>query len=331
MPLIFDEKALGLRRIDVPTAVGDVVVRTGRRSSATATILLHGAAGSWTTWTPLMQASDRTDSPLADIIAIDLPGWGESSDAVARAGAPLPATVGANERARHAEITVTDLAAATAEIARSLGYTRWSIIGHSLGGLIALDLAALEPDATTSVLLVSATGRGVLDAIRRPVRGGLRLPWFAGMLFTMRALSPVDAGARRLVHALNAARLLAPLSKPLFADRRRVDRTAIDALAVEVRPRSFARAAQAARVYDETVWRDIHCPVRAVRGARDVFVRADDGAGFAALIADFDEVTVRDAGHFAALERPDTVLEVYGRLAAHAAAHRVSGTRSVEP
>lgn len=306
MALTFDEGTLGLRRVVVPTAVGDVVVRTGRRSGETATILLHGAAGSWTTWTPLIEASDAGSSPLADVIAVDLPGWGESPDAAAPPRENLPG--------QYADVSVTGLAQATAQIARHLGYERWRIIGHSLGGLIALDLAALEPAATSSVTLVSGTGRGVLDAIRRPVRGGLRLPWFAGMLLIMRALSPVDAGARRLVRVLHSAHLLATLSAPLFDDRRPVDQSAVEALSAEVRPRSFARAARAAKVYNESVWRDIRCPVRSIRGERDAFVRADDGAGFASLIHDFAEVTVSNAGHFAALEHPDAVLDVLAHL-----------------
>lgn len=304
MALTFDEGTLGLRRVVVPTAVGDVVVRAGRGSGETATILLHGAAGSWTTWTPLIEASDAGDSPLGDIVAIDLPGWGESPDAVAPENLP----------GQHADVSVTDLAQATAQIARHLGHERWRVIGHSLGGLVALDLAAIEPAATSSVTLVSGTGRGVLDAIRRPVRGGLRLPWFAGMLLIMRAMAPIDAAARNLVRLLHAVRLLSPLSAPLFADRHRIDPSAVEALSGEVRPRSFARAARAAKVYDESVWRDIRCPVRSIHGEHDAFVRAGDGADFASLIGDFGEVTLSDAGHFAALERPDAVLEVLKRL-----------------
>ncbi len=162
LPLRTDGTALGLQRLVVPTSVGEVVVHADRRAGGPATLLLHGAAGSWTTWTPLIAASALgTDAPLTDIVALDLPGWGES---------------GGFGRIR----SVEEVADAVVEVARALGYSSWRIVGHSLGGFIALDVAARHPAATVGVTLVSATGTGVLDAIRRPLRGGRALPWFAG-------------------------------------------------------------------------------------------------------------------------------------------------------
>ncbi|MBU4465373.1 MAG: alpha/beta fold hydrolase, partial [Actinobacteria bacterium] len=215
-----DETALGLRRAVARTDVGEIVVRVGRPAGGPATILLHGAAGSWTTWTPLLRAADRAGTPLTDVIAPDLPGWGESGGGVGSV----------------AEISVT-----LATLARSLGYESWRIAGHSLGGLIALDLAAREPRATIGVALVSPTGAGVLDAIRRPVRGGVLLPGFAGMLLAMRILSRV--GGRTVVRGLHRLGWLAALSAPLFRDGSRVDASVIAALADEVRPTAFSHAA----------------------------------------------------------------------------------------
>ncbi len=45
-----------------------------------------------------------------------------------------------------------------------------------------------------------------------------------------------------------------------------------------------------------------------MRGSRDVFAGEADAAAFVAFVRDFDEVRLRDAGHFANLERPDAVL-----------------------
>lgn len=287
LPVLVDGTELGLRRVVVPTSVGAIVVRTGRATGGAATILLHGAAGSWRTWTPLIAASDSAGQPLNDVVAIDLPGWGESGDA---------------ERVR----SVADMADAIAEVARARGYTRWRIVGHSLGGFIALDVAAQHPDATDGVVLVSASGAAVLDAIRRPIRGGSRLPWFAGMLLIMRtlaALGRVGAALIRLVHRL---RVLPWLAAPLFAAPAHPSVTA--ALAGEIRPVAFARAARLAAAYSERRWTAIHCPVRSVRGTRDVFAGETDAAAFVALIPDIREVRLPDAGHFAHIERSDAVL-----------------------
>ncbi|WP_438353758.1 alpha/beta fold hydrolase [Microbacterium sp. CJ88] len=300
--LLTRERDLGLRRVVVPTALGRIVVRTGRRAGGPATILLHGAAGSWTTWTPVIAASDRSAAPLTDVVAVDLPGWGESGDLAATADA-------------------SDLAAAVIEVARALGYDRWRLVGHSLGGFVALELAAQEPGSTLSVTLVSPSGAGVLDAVRRPLRGGMRTPGFAGMLLTMRLLAAFGAGGRGLVRLLARAGWMRALSAPLFARPRIVHASVIDALPEEIRPRAFARAARRAAAYDTDRWRRVTCPVHAVRGVRDVFAGPDDRAVFASLLPGFVETRLPDAGHFAHIERPDAVLTVLREAVQGSPAH----------
>lgn len=284
------ERTLGLRRVTVPTAAGRVVVRAGRRAGGPATILLHGAAGSWTTWTPLIADSDRSGHPLCDVVAPDLPGWGESR--------PLPEGAG-----------VAELSAAVAAVARGLGYASWHVVGHSLGGFVALDLAAREPAATLSVTLVSPTGRSVTDAVRRPVTGGRHLPGFAGMLLAMRLLRALGPAGAALLRGLRRTGLLRVLAAPLFAHPRAVHRSVADALADEIRPASFVRAAGLAARYDTGLWRGIRCDVHAVRGRRDVFTADGDAEVFRADIPQFTERVVDDAGHFAHIEAPRAVLE----------------------
>jgi pimeloyl-ACP methyl ester carboxylesterase len=302
--LVTRDRDLGLRRRSVVTPLGRVVVRAGRATgSATATILLHGAAGSWTTWTPLIVASDRTPAPLADLVIPDLPGWGESG--------ALPAEAG-----------VAAMSDAVAAVARGLGYTSWRVVGHSLGGFLALDLAARHPRETASATLVSPSGAAVVDAVRRPLRGGIRLPAFAGMLATMRALAALGPVGRVLAPALHRVGALRPLAAPLFARPRAVHRSVVAALAHEVRPASFARAARHASGYDLDAWRRITCPVEAVRGEADVFAGATDAAAFGARIGGFHEIVLDDAGHFAHIERPDAVLAALERARATRSAAR---------
>ena len=149
--------------------------------------------------------------------------------------------------------------------------------------------------------------------VRRPLRGGLALPWFAGMLLTMRVLAAVRGMG--LVRMLGRLGWLRALSSPLFAGP--VHPSVIAAFAEELRPAAFARAARLAAEYELRTWTGISCPVRSVRGSRDVFAGETDAAAFVALIPDFSEVRLRDAGHFANVERPDAV------LTAIAATHRI--------
>jgi len=243
----------------------------------------------------VLRAAATTGRPMTNAVAVDLPGWGESPDPQR----PMDAT-GAAE--------------AVAAVALSVGAERWTVVGHSLGGMVALALAAQRPEATDAVVLVSPTGPAVLDTIRHPVLAGRRLPWFAGMLLVMRVLDALPGGGRPLLRLVGRIGLLGRLAAPLLADRRRTDPEVLAAFGEEVRPAAFLRATRSTRHGPPLRWEAVRCPVRSVRGRHDVFVGRDDAAWFAAVLPDFAETRVEDAGHFALAERPDVVLEVLGAL-----------------
>ncbi len=293
--LTANERALGLRRQMVTTSLGRVIVRAGAVTGSTATILLHGAAGSWTTWTPLLVAAARSGNPLTNVVAIDLPGWGES-------------------RAPASGLDAARLSRVVCEVARALGYRRWIVVGHSLGGFVALDVAGRAPGNAEGVLLISPSGPAVIDAIRHPARGWVTLPAFAGMLLIMHLLARLGAVGARLVRTLKRAGILRVLSAPLFAEPAHVHHSVTDAFSEELRPRAFLDAARAAAAYDVSTWHAITCPVLAVRGGRDLFVSHSDAIEFAKLIPDFTQVTLHTAGHFAAIEQPDAILDILRTL-----------------
>lgn len=276
----------------MPSTLGDVVARVGEHQGDVATLLLHGAAGSWATWLPLIEQAQRIGNPLANIVALDLPGWGESGEL------PKGASVSA----------MSDV---IAEAATALGYSEWSVMGHSLGGHLALDLAVSNPLQTRAVTLISATGPGAAKLLRHPLRRFSTLPWLAGMLVAMRVLSVLGSTAFPLVHQLHRLGLLRPLSAPLFAFPRSVDDDVITGLSLEIRPRAFLRAAKAAADYDEETWSEIRCRVLAIHGERDVFVGSRDGAWFDQHIARMSHGVIGEAGHFAHAEQPGLVLELY--------------------
>ncbi|MBG6214349.1 MAG: alpha/beta hydrolase [Cryobacterium sp.] len=295
-PLDADARHFSLTTSTMRLRGGTVVVRHGRRSTSdTATILLHGAAGSWTTWTPLLQAAEATARDLTDLIIPDLPGWGDS---------PLPS----DETAP----SVESMAELVADVARSLGYERWNVVGHSMGGFVALQLAASETRATTSVGLVSATSFSIQDSVRHPIRHFSVLPAFTALLLTMRMLRVAGPLGRGLVRTVAGLGLLRALVASLFSRPMAVDATVIAALGTEVRPAAFVLAATRAGAYDAaTRWAQISCPVRSVHGDRDVFVTVNDDARLRAVVSHCVVSTIAGAGHFGQIERP---LEVLLRL-----------------
>ncbi|KFF59977.1 hypothetical protein JF66_07635 [Cryobacterium sp. MLB-32] len=300
-PLEADARRFGLTTSSMRLGIGTVAVRHGRRTgSDTATILLHGAAGSWTTWTPLLSAADalRADEPdssaarMTDLVIPDLPGWGDTA---------LPADP--------AHLTIETMAATVADIARALGYRRWRVVGHSMGGLIALQLAAAETRATVSVGLVSATTFSVIESVRHPLAGFGLLPGYASLLQVMRVLRLTGTWGRTCVAFLARASLLRGLVAPLFRHPARIHASIIHALGQEVRPAGFSIASARAGAYDAAAsWKRIECPVRATHGDRDVFVATRDARRLHDVLADFRIISLPDTGHFGHIERPCDVL-----------------------
>ncbi|WP_240183610.1 alpha/beta fold hydrolase [Leifsonia aquatica] len=260
-----------------------MAVRRTERRTRTATVLLHGAAGSWTTWRAAIDAAER-GGDVSDLVVPDLPGWGDS-----------PADV--------AHLDAASLAAAVAATLRALGYERWRVVGHSLGGFVALELAAQEPTATLSVVLVSGTtfgGHG--DELRLPqlIRRYAPLVGLLAVMHVLVALGP--ATASRLVTALDRWHLLGLLTAPLFG--RRVPEAVAD-LAHDLRPAAFIRAVACARRYPAAErWSLVTCPVVAVHGDHDLFSPASDDLALAAILPQLRSITVPDTGHFAHVEHP---------------------------
>lgn len=290
-----DSAAFALERVVVPTALGDVVVRRStRRIAGIATVLLHGAAGSWTTWTPLL-CSMGADA-LHDLVIPDLPGWGETVGPAGLAG-----------------VGVESLASVAAEVARASGYDHWRVVGHSMGGFVALELASREPTATDDVLVVSPTTFGARADRLGPLRLWTAYPALAALLQAMRLLAALGRRGRGLVRRLDRMGLLAPLTAPLFAPGSRPDRSVVQALASEVRPAAFVRAVACARRYDaKAAWSGIRCAVRLVHGDRDVFTGREDDARLEAVIPRLAVVTLPATGHFGHVEHPDLVRDALG-------------------
>ena len=94
-------------------------------------VLLHGIGSSRQAWDSVVPALAAHFS----VIAVDLPGFGDSR--------PLPA---------HIEPTPAALAGAVARLLDQLGVTSPHLAGNSLGGWAALELAAMRPAASLTLL-----------------------------------------------------------------------------------------------------------------------------------------------------------------------------------
>ncbi len=157
------------------------------RGAGPAVLLIHGMGAASHSW-------DRVELPGFRLIAVDLPGCGRSEGEL---GPQAP----------------TDLATLLGELMRELGHESYSVVGHSLGALIALELALLRPEQVRAAALVDAAVR-VSPAAR---------------LCNLPALPEVAAG---VLEALPVPRALIRLYlRVLFGDRGRITEAAVEAYA----------------------------------------------------------------------------------------------------
>jgi pimeloyl-ACP methyl ester carboxylesterase len=295
--LTLEGSELGLEVASVSSALGTVVMRSRRTNRSTrATIFLHGAAGSWTTWTPLLGSADALGVAIPNPVLLDLPGWGEG-------------TLTAEGEANALE-AVCSLTRAAAE---SLGYTEWDLVGHSMGGFLAMHMGAIWPDTVLSVGTLSGTAWSVIDAIEHPIRRFWSLPGFVLLWWALRGLSHLGTAGSAAVRLVRAIGLLRVAASPLFRHPFLVSDSVIAALADEVRPRAFTIASRIAGGYSaSSIWATIDCPVRAVVGDHDVFSRPSDLSLLAQALPESHRAIIAECGHFALIEQPIAVLRELG-------------------
>jgi 2-succinyl-6-hydroxy-2,4-cyclohexadiene-1-carboxylate synthase len=128
--------------------VNGVDYHVERTGSGPALVLLHGFTGSTATWAPHIPVFARD----FQTVAIDFLGHGASA---------VPADP-ARYRLEH---TVADLAALLDE----LGITRAVWLGYSMGGRVALGVAAAQP-AMVEALVLESAGPGIADPAERAAR-----------------------------------------------------------------------------------------------------------------------------------------------------------------
>jgi len=105
-----------------------------------ALLLLHGAGGSSLHFRALLGALGRR----ARVVAVDLPGHGRS---------PAP------ERPLLPPQTLESYRDLTAELAERLGLGKFVLLGHSMGGAVALHFALAYPERLEQLWLVASAAR----------------------------------------------------------------------------------------------------------------------------------------------------------------------------
>jgi pyruvate dehydrogenase E2 component (dihydrolipoamide acetyltransferase) len=244
-----------------------------RGDGADVAVLIHGFGGDLDTWLFNIDAL----AAKATVYALDLPGHGQSTKTLADASGE-------------------GLARALAGFMDRLGIVRAHLVGHSMGGAIALRMARAHPGRIASLSLVSSAGLG----------------------------PEIDAAYIEGFVAAASRRELKAVLERLFADPTRVNRQLVDEVLKYKRLDGVAEAlgALSAALFGGGHQRDILAsavtaggpPVLVIWGKVDRIIPA---AHAAALSGRARVEILERAGHMVHMEQPGRVNEL---ILAHLAA-----------
>ncbi len=228
-------------------------------------LLVHGAPADHTVWRYQTRRLAAAGFPVA---AVDLPAHSKSQ------GPALG--------------SIEDMADWVKEVAEALGAPRLTIVGHSMGSLIAVQAAATHPELVAGIFLVAPSEKmlvhpDLLDAAQRQER--LAADLIVGWSHT---------GSGRFGPHRDPG-----VWKPA-GTRRLIERNA-GALATDL---------QACLDWDSTVASDVTAPAMVVVGERDRMTPARAGRALAAVILGAEVVEIPSAGHPTHYTQPEALNEV---------------------
>jgi pimeloyl-ACP methyl ester carboxylesterase len=282
---------LGLEYSYVDTRLGRL--RVARSSGRVETLFLHGVGLDSSAWSPLIEAAGS----VPGWACLDLPGFGGSNPLVG-------------------ELSLDDASAAVIDVLDALGVETVDVVGHSMGGFLALHLAALHAERVRSLSIVCGAYSTIVDVVNAPVRTLLHRPRTTFIYSGLMLLARLGRVGDALVRVAARTGLLRLSMPGVAAHPFRVPRSLLQAIAAGNRPRSFLDAQATGVGYDyRSVWSRITVPVVAIFGEKDALVSRRDAAVLADALPSASVVFLGDASHFAPMEQPAELLRLLPRAA----------------
>ena len=238
-----------------------------------AIVFVHGLGGCWQNW---LENMPRMAELGYRAIALDLPGFGSS---------PMPPW----------PISIPEYGQLLGDFREALSLGTCTLVGNSMGGFIAAEVAVGEPEWVDRLVLVSSAGISHATMRRGPVLAGARISILVNPLL------------RRVDIASMKRRGLRKLA--LGGVMRHPDRMPREMLVEFIAPAlgapGFVPAVAALTGYDllDRLER-IRVPTLVVWGRDDLVVPAADAAGFLQRIPGAELVVFDDCGHVPMAEHP---------------------------
>jgi pimeloyl-ACP methyl ester carboxylesterase len=260
-------------------------------------VFVHGLGGQWQNFLENIPRAAQERR----VIALDLPGFGLS---------PMPRD----------KITIPGYGRCVDALCEKLSLGRVDIVGNSMGGYVAAEVAIQFPERIDQLILVSAAGISSANVARRPI-----------LLLGLIATAIVSYGAIRLreIAVRPKSRHFALALVARYPSLLRAD-LAYEAFFKGAGKPGFDDALRASLEYD---FRDrlpeIRQPTLIVWGEKDSVIPVADAAEFERLIPDSRKVVMRDTGHISMAERPqafnDLMMEFLAETGPASAKEAVEG------
>jgi pimeloyl-ACP methyl ester carboxylesterase len=238
----------------------------------TPVLFVHGLSGVWQNFLENIPFVAQTRR----VVSLDLPGFGAS---------PMPRD----------RISISFYARVVEELCKRLELGSVALVGNSMGGFIAAELAIRQPERAERLVLISAAGISSANVYRAPALTAARIgaAMMANQAVDNRYVASRGRG-RSVALALVARhpRLLAP------------DLTFEGLLQGADKP-GFYHAMRACIEYDfRERLPDISCPTLIIWGEKDSVLSVHDADEYERLIENSTKVVMHDTGHVPQVERP---------------------------
>jgi pimeloyl-ACP methyl ester carboxylesterase len=269
-----------LKRIEVdgiPLTYVDVGSDAGDRRPV---VLVHGLGGQWQNWLENIPrlAQDRR------VIAMDLPGFGLTPEPEDDEG-----------------ISISRYGRWVNELCDRLGLDEIDLVGNSMGGYIAAEVAIQFPERVSRLVLVSAAGISSAETLQAPI---LTFGRVATALASNAAARYRQLAARPITRHVSLA-LVARHPRLLKAD------LAYEGFFKGAGKPGFDDALRASLDYDfRDRLDDVRVPTLIVWGERDSIIPIRDADEYERLIDDSRKVVMEDCGHIPMAERPQAFNDV---------------------
>lgn len=235
-------------------------------------LLIHGFGGCLENWRALLSSLGRRFR----VYAIDLPGFGRSD--------ALPP-----------RYRFEDVVQAVGSFIKTFDLASLTVVGHSLGGTVAVEVARLNQSRVDRLVLIDSAGAQATTPFDRPL-----------MSLALR----FQALGRLTIRVLTSRRAFPRVARRMVADEDRLNKEQLAALRAGVRQMHLPSTVRASWVVDRFLERvaQVPCLTLVLWGAQDQVIPVEQGVAIFKRLQHGQMQVIEACGHVMPMECPEEML-----------------------